>query len=108
MSQIELDRYDSRPIRALGKCEIMMFGFKGLLHSPKIPFLIKILAFACALSPARFVLVCDACARSSVHTLGHNSWQPGGDRGNQPISVTQGTSTRSEAPREAIHALEVR
>jgi hypothetical protein len=44
MSQIELDRYDSRPIRALGKCEIMMFGFKGLLHSPKIPFLIKILA----------------------------------------------------------------
>ena len=63
---------------------------------------------ACALSPARFVLVCDACGRSSVHTLGHNSWQPGGDRGSQPISVDQGTSTRSEAPREAIHALEGR
>ena len=40
-----------------------------------------LLRCACALSPARFVLVCDACARSSVHTLGHNSWQPGGDRG---------------------------
>ena len=70
---------------------------------------------ACALSPARFVLVCDACARSSVHTLGHNSWQPGGDRGRAHqcdpghIHTLRGSEGGHPcARREVIHALQGR
>ena len=70
---------------------------------------------ACALSPAPFVLVCDACARSSVHTLGHNSWQPVGDRGRahqcDPGHIHTLRGSEGGHPcdrREVIHAIQGR
>ena len=61
---------------------------------------------ACALLRARFVLVCNAFARSRVHP----QLLAAGLCSREPINSTQGTSTRSEggdprAPREAINAL---
>ena len=71
---------------------------------------------ACALSPARFVLVCDACAPAACTRWATTPGSLAVIEG-EPISVTQGTSTRSEAPsmsskggdprapRATIHAL---